>query len=151
MKLLFVGILVGTSALCWWLSGYDTMVTGEDWAADFRRRAMRCGVTPLLISTCLISPWIFIAATVLIGVIWAGCISELFARGLYTLMERQIKDQPENFKLWLKLAEAHGVYCCSLDLASKTVGRIEANPGFTKEQIHLAKSKLQEWRESGRG
>ena len=102
------------------------------------------------VSTCLISPWILIASTVVIGVIWAGCVSELFARGLYTLMERQIKDQPEHFNLWVKLAAAHGVYCRNLNLASKTIGRIEANPGFTKEQIQLAKTKLKEWQENGR-
>jgi len=355
MNLFFIGILAGTLALSWWLSRYDTMVSGEDRAADFRRRAVRCGATLLLMATGLISPWIFLAATVLIGVIWASCVSELFARGFYTLLdsedkrrfdpkqtsrdldklaalvqngrndeaiewckkllelgeasglaieavlfqlysrmfsgdsvqsspplaeaqrlwaqgnpgeaaskldsllqkepdnlravfllmriyaqalkrpdktdallrilgqrlhmppvfveyarqsiqewsgmvtrpekttegiesllvnrqdsqnpdrvadlgktsidelltrghlstaveilECQIKDQPKNLNLWLKLAEAHGVYCRNLSLASKIIGRIEANPAFTQEEIQLAKSKLREWRGKGR-
>src|SRR5678816_542732 len=83
MNLFFFFILAGTVPLSWWLCGYDTMVSGEDRAADFRRRAMRCGATLLLMATGLVSPWIFLAATVMIGVIWASCVSELFARGFY--------------------------------------------------------------------
>jgi len=355
LNLFFIGIVAGTVAVSWWLSGYDTMITGEDRAADFRRRAMRCGATLLLMATVLVSPWIFIAATVPIGVIWASCISELFARGFYTLfdsedkrrfdpkqtsqdldklatlvqngqndealqlckkllefgeasglaieavlfqiysqmfaddggqtspplahvqqlraqghvdqavtrleslvrkepdnlrgafllmriyasdlkrpekadallqsvgqrphvppvfvkyarraiqewsglvppeektteeiesllikregserldriadaemlsvdellassrlgmavelLESQIKDQPENFSLWLKLAEAQGVYCRNTTLAGKIIGKIEANPRFSQEQKHLAKSKLKQWRENSR-
>jgi len=66
------------------------------------------------------------------------------------LLESQIKEQPENFNLWLKLAEAHGVYCRNLNVAGKIIGRIEANPRFTQEQIQLAKSKLKEWRGNNR-
>jgi len=355
MNLVFIPIFAGTTALSWWLSGYDTMVTGEDRAADFRRRAMRCVATLLLIAAGLASPWILISVTVLIAVIWASCVSELFARGfqrlvdppdtrqfdprqtaqdldklamlvqnerndeaiewckklkesgeastlaieavlfqLYSrmfsgdsvqsspplaeaqrlwaqgnpgeaasnldsllqkepdnlravfllmriyaqalkrpdktdallrtlgqrphmppvfveyarqsiqewsgmvprpekttegiesllvnrqdsqypdrvadlgetsidelltrghlstaveILECQIKDQPKNLNLWLKLAEAHGVYCRNLSLASKIIGRIEANPAFTQEEIQLAKSKLREWRGKGR-
>jgi len=354
MNLVFIPVFAGTTALSWWLSGYDTMVTGEDRAADFRRRAMRCGATLLLIAAGLASPWILISVTVLIAVIWASCVSELFARGfqrlvdpqdtrqfdprqtaqdldklamlvqnerndeaiewckklmesgeatlaieavlfqLYSrmfsgdsvqsspplaeaqrlwaqgnpgeaaskldsllqkepdnlravfllmriyaqalkrpdktdallrtlgqrphmppvfveyarqsiqewsgmvprpekttegiesllvnrqdsqypdrvadlgetsidelltrghlstaveILECQIKDQPKNLNLWLKLAEAHGVYCRNLSLASKIIGRIEANPAFTQEEIQLAKSKLREWRGKGR-
>jgi len=40
MNLVFIGILAVTATLSWWLSGYDTMVTGEDRAADLRRRAI---------------------------------------------------------------------------------------------------------------
>lgn len=354
MNLVFIGILAGTAALSWWLSGYDTLVTGQDRAADFRRRTIRCGATLLLMAAGLASPWIFIAVTVLIAVIWAGCLSELFARGFHRLvdsedkrqfdpkqterdldklaelvqrgrndeaiawckklkesgeastlaietvlfqlysgmfagdgaraspplaeaqrlraqgnpgeaaakldsllqkepdnlraafllmrnyaenlgrpdkadallrtlgqrphippvfveyarrsiqewsglaprqekrtegiesllvdcrdsegpekaadpakasvdellasgylataieiLESQIKDQPESFDLWLKLGEAHGVYCRNLQSAAKIIGRIEANPAFTQEQIQLAKSKLREWRRNG--
>ena len=77
-------------------------------------------------------------------------VDELLAGGhlatAVELLERQLKDQPENLSLWLKLAEAHGVHCRNLHRAAKIIGRIEANPAFTKEQILLAKSKLKEWR-----
>jgi hypothetical protein len=83
MNLVFIGILAGTAALSWWLSGYDTMVTGQDRAADFRRRAIRCGATLLLMAAGLANRWIFIAVVVPIAVIWAGCLSELFTRGFH--------------------------------------------------------------------
>jgi hypothetical protein len=354
MNLVFIGILAGAAALSWWLSGYDTMVTGENRAADCRRRAIRCGVTLLLMAAGLASRWLFIAVIVPLAVIWAGCLSELFTRGFHRLvdptdtrefdpkqtardldklaglvqngrndeaiewckklretgdastvaietvlfqlyrrmfagedlhaspplaeaqqlraqgnpgesasqlesllqkepenlraafllmriyaqdlerpdkaeallrtlgqrphvppvfveyarrsllegsgvvppqekttegvesllvdrpdsnrpetvadpgkasvdellagghlataielLESQIKDQPESFNLWLKLAEAHGVYCRNLNRAGRIIGQIEANPAFTPEQIQLAKSKLREWRGSG--
>jgi len=62
------------------------------------------------------------------------------------LLESQIQDQPQNFSLWLKLAETHGVYCRNLNLAGKIIGKIEANSQFTQVEIQLAKSKLREWR-----
>jgi len=77
-------------------------------------------------------------------------VDELLAGGnlatAVEMLENQIKAQSDNFNLWLKLAEAHGVYCRNLNLAGKVIGRIEANPRFTAEQIQLAKSKLKGWR-----
>lgn len=355
MNLVFIGILAGTAALSWWLSGYDTRLTGQDRAADVLRRAIRTGVTVLLTAAGFTSPWILIAVSAVIAVIWAGCLSEFFARGFHSLvdpedkrpidpkqtardldelaalvksgrhdeaiewckklresgeasplameavlfqlycrmfagdgihaspplaeaqrlwaqgnpgeaasslesllqkepdnlravfllmriyaqdlkrpdkadalllalgqrmpvppgfaeyagrsvqewsgmatpqekptegieslllgrgyskspdqtadlskatveellagghlataverLEGQIKEQPENLNLWLKLAEAHAVYCCNLSLAGKIIGRIESNPAFTQEQRQLAKSKLKKWRGTGR-
>src|SRR5437016_9021596 len=89
MNLVLIPIFAGTTVLSWWLSGYDTMVTGQDRAADFRRRAMRCGVTLLLIASGFASPWILIAVIVLIAVIWASCLSELFARGFHGLVDSE--------------------------------------------------------------
>jgi len=258
-NLVFIGILIGSTALAWWLSGYDSMVLGEDLRVDFRRRAARCGVTLLLLAGGLASSWVLIVVALPIALIWAGCLSELFASGFQRLvypvdntetdlnqvtrdldqlarlvqdgrkeeaiewcrrlresgdvsaqaidavifqlegggvppgreeategiesllvnrgdarrvepacglgresvdqmladgrfasavekLEDQIKDQPQDFALWLKLAEAHGLYCHNHHLARKIVGRIEANPAFTKEQVDLALSKLREWR-----
>src|SRR5882672_8837807 len=77
-------------------------------------------------------------------------VDELLAGGnlatAVEILESQIKDQPENLNLWLKLAETHGVYCRNLNLAGKIIRRIEANPKFTQAEIQLAKSKLKEWR-----
>jgi len=351
MNLFLVGAMACIAAFSWWLSGYDSMVTGEDKASDLRRRAIRCGATLLLVAAGSTNPLLLLAAIVLIAVIWTGCLSELSARGFHRLvdpedtrtfdanqttrdldtlaalvqrgrndeaielckklrespetstlaietvmfqlysrmfdgdsvgasppvaearrmraqgnvanaasllesllqkepenlraafllmrvyagdmqrpdradallrtlaqqphvppvfveyarrcihewsgmasprtqtaegiesllvnradsrsaeqagaadgasvdellagghlatavelLESQLKDQPDNLSLWLKLAEAHGVYCRNLHRAAKIIGRIEANPAFTKEQVQLAKSKLKEWR-----
>ena len=80
-------------------------------------------------------------------------IDELLACGYFgtaiEILEEKIKEQPQNFDLWIKLAEAHGRYCGNLKLAEKIVQRIEANPVFNPEQIQTAKTKLTEWRNAG--
>jgi len=66
------------------------------------------------------------------------------------VLERNIKDQPKDFDLWLKLAEAHGRHSGNLQRAEKIVQKIESNRGFSAEQIQMAKAKLKEWREATR-
>src|ERR1039458_5658414 len=47
-----------------------------------------------------------------------------------------------------KRAEAHGLHSGNLQRAGKIVQQIEANHGFSAEQIQLAKARLEEWREA---
>jgi tetratricopeptide (TPR) repeat protein len=79
-------------------------------------------------------------------------IDELLAQKYFgtaiEMLEQKIKEQPENFDSWMKLAEAHGRHCDNLELAGKIVRQIETNPAFDKEQIQFAKMKLDEWREA---
>lgn len=63
------------------------------------------------------------------------------------ILERKIKEQPKDFDLWLKLAEAHGLHSGNLQRAGKIVQQIESNHGFSAEQIQTAKARLEEWRE----
>jgi hypothetical protein len=62
------------------------------------------------------------------------------------ILERKTSEQPQDFDLWLKFAEAHAVHCGNVNCAEKIVRRIEANPSFTAEQIQFARMKLGEWR-----
>jgi hypothetical protein len=71
-----------------------------------------------------------------------------FGTAIETL-ERKIKEQPQAFDLWLKLAEVHGQHCGNAKRAKKIVQQIEANSGFSPEQIQLARTRLNEWREAG--
>ena len=87
MALTILIVLAITSVLAWWLSGYDTRVTGEDNAADFRRRALRCGATLVLVALGFAGGFFFIGVTVLIAVVWAGCLSEIGARGFHSLLD----------------------------------------------------------------
>jgi tetratricopeptide (TPR) repeat protein len=64
------------------------------------------------------------------------------------ILERKIKEQPKDFDLWLKLAEAHGLHSGNVQRAEKIVLKIEADPGFSPEQIQIAKARLEEWREA---
>jgi tetratricopeptide (TPR) repeat protein len=77
----------------WWLSGYDSKVTGGNKRQDFIRRAMRCGITLLLVGMLLglpgalqVMPMLFVIGGML-ALIWAGCIAELFARWFHNLVD----------------------------------------------------------------
>ena len=81
-------------------------------------------------------------------------VEELIANGcLGTAIERleeELKERPNDFDLWLKLAEAQGVHCGNLSRAGKIVERLKTNPAFTPEQVQRAQNKLKEWK-VGRG
>jgi tetratricopeptide (TPR) repeat protein len=62
-------------------------------------------------------------------------------------LERQCEDEPGNFEAWLKLAEVHGVHCANVQLAEKTIRRMEASPALNAEQKQQARIQLNEWRE----
>ena len=79
-------------------------------------------------------------------------VDELLACGYLgtaiEILERKIEEQPKDFDLWLKLAEAHGLHSGNLRRAGKIVQQIESNHGFSTEQIQIAKARLEEWREA---
>jgi len=80
--------LLITLTVAWWLSRYDTAVTGENKAADLKRRALRCGVTLVLVALAVgCGGFAYIAAAVLLAVVWAGCLSEISARGFHGLID----------------------------------------------------------------
>ena len=84
----------------WWLSGFDSKVTGENRKADLTRRAVRCLATVMLL-------WIFFGPNPVrvgyafvplilivppsIGIMWAGCLAELFSRGFHQLIDSDDK------------------------------------------------------------
>lgn len=63
------------------------------------------------------------------------------------VLERQCETEPGKFDIWLKLAEVHGAHCGNIQLAEKTIRRIEANPAFDPEQKQHARNQLREWRQ----
>jgi tetratricopeptide (TPR) repeat protein len=83
----------------WWLSGYDSRLTGENEKADRVRRGIRCGVTLLLIEPafwCLWQYWhygdqicgvAYLAILIPLALIWVGCLAEMFARGFHWLVD----------------------------------------------------------------
>jgi predicted Zn-dependent protease len=79
-------------------------------------------------------------------------VDELLACGYLgtaiEILERKIKEQPQDFDSWLKLAEAHGLYSANIPRAEKLVQKIEEGRMFSPEQIQTAKVKLKEWREA---
>jgi thioredoxin-like negative regulator of GroEL len=79
-------------------------------------------------------------------------IDELLASGhlgtAIETLEQKIAEQPQDFDLRLKLAEAHGRFSGNIRHAEKTVREIESHRGFSAEQIQMAKARLKEWREA---
>lgn len=79
-------------------------------------------------------------------------VDELLACGYLgtaiEVLERKIKEQPQDFDSWLKLAEAHGLYSANMPRVEKMVQKIEEGRIFSAEQIQIAKVKLKEWREA---
>ena len=78
-------------------------------------------------------------------------IDELLAEGYsgtaIEMIEQKLQEQPNDFDLWLKLAEARGFHCGDIPAAQKIIGKMEKNSAFTPEQIQLARTKLAEWRQ----
>jgi tetratricopeptide (TPR) repeat protein len=82
--LIIVALLM---AGAWWLSGYDSGVTGENRTDDFIRRAVRCGVTVLLIFLATLTPYFAIFIFVALAVLWASCLAEFFTRRLQSVVD----------------------------------------------------------------
>lgn len=80
-------------------------------------------------------------------------IDELVARRYFgtaiEMLEQKIKEQPQDFDSWLKLAGTHGQHCGNWGRAEKIIQQIEENSAFSPGQIQLARTKLKEWREAG--
>ena len=95
MNLILLIVLAGTAMVGWWLSGYDSRVTGENLAADVFRRLTRIGATVFLIGTAVggllgntrFAWFVAVALAVPVAVIWAGCGSEFVARAVHALID----------------------------------------------------------------
>jgi hypothetical protein len=79
-------------------------------------------------------------------------VDELLACGYLgtaiEVLESKIKEQPQDFDSWLRLAEAHGLHSANFPRAQKIVEKLEAENIFSEEQVEIAKTKLKEWREA---
>jgi hypothetical protein len=95
MSLSFALVLLITAALGWWLSGYDSKVTGANVQADYTRRVIRCAITLLLVAAAVgaaagggrFGGFVFLGLVVPLAITWAGCLSELFARAFHGLID----------------------------------------------------------------
>ncbi len=79
-------------------------------------------------------------------------LDELLANGYFgtaiEILEQKTREQPQDFDLWLKLAETQTQHCGNIKRAEKIIQQIEANSAFSPEQIQLARTKFKEWREA---
>jgi len=99
MIILLIMLLALAALTLWWLSGFDSKVTGDNKRADFIRRGIRCAVTLLLLAmlfslprSVASSPALFLIAG-LLALVWAGCLTEMGACGFHRLIDPE--DQRE--------------------------------------------------------
>jgi tetratricopeptide (TPR) repeat protein len=88
-----LAVLAFAGLAFWWLSGYDSKVTGGNKRQDFIRRAIRCGITLLLVIILLglpgglqVMPMLLLIGGML-ALIWCSCLAELFARLFHHLVD----------------------------------------------------------------
>ncbi|HWC58570.1 MAG TPA: hypothetical protein VHC44_02675 [Verrucomicrobiae bacterium] len=82
-----VVVILILMAGAWWMSGYDSRVTGENKKADAVRRALRCGITFGLLLLTTINPYFAIFIFVTIAILWAGCIAEFFSGQFHRVVD----------------------------------------------------------------
>jgi hypothetical protein len=92
-------VLALAALFFWWLSSYDTNLTGENDTRDRARRAVRCGITLALVEFAFWGLWqywryndrlagfLFLGTMLPLSLIWASCVSELSARGFHWLID----------------------------------------------------------------
>lgn len=80
-------LIAAAAALAWWLSGYDSRLTGENKRDDLVRRGWRCAWTLVFLAFGWLVPPLIIFMFVAIAVLWASCVSELFARGFHVFVD----------------------------------------------------------------
>jgi tetratricopeptide (TPR) repeat protein len=81
---IIVAVLI---AGAWWLSGYDSQVTGENKMEDFIRRAIRCAITLLLVCLATLNSYFAIFIFVVLAVLWARCLAEFFTRRIQNIVD----------------------------------------------------------------
>lgn len=112
MAFLLVNVLVLAIAALgsWWLSGYDSQVTGENETKDRIRRGIRCGISLLLVELAYWGLWrywryddraggmLYLLTALPLAIIWCTCIGELFAQGFLWLIDPEDHRQFDSHK-----------------------------------------------------
>lgn len=107
--LLYLTLAALAIAAMWWLSGYDSRVTGENPVADFIRRALRILITVFLVALVFgLHPArmgagygfipVLMTMPILIGLIWCGCLSEWWSHGLQSIVFSEDKGRYDPHK-----------------------------------------------------
>ena len=98
-----LAVIVLAAIASWWLSSFDSRLTGENEWPDITRRAIRCGLTLLVVQVAFYGLWrcwmtgdrsaglIYMAAMAPLIMLWGGCISEAGARYFLHLIDPQDK------------------------------------------------------------
>jgi tetratricopeptide (TPR) repeat protein len=92
-------VLTLAALAAWWLSGYDAKLTGDNEQRDFIRRAIRCGITLVLVELAFLSLWRFwrygdqasgmayLIIALPLALLWVGCLGELCSHAFHRLID----------------------------------------------------------------
>ncbi|MGP8022249.1 MAG: tetratricopeptide repeat protein [Limisphaerales bacterium] len=92
-------VLTLATLASWWLSGYDSKLTGENERQDIIRRAIRCGITLLLVELAFLNLWrywhygdqtsgmAYLIIALPLALLWVGCLGELCAHIFHRLID----------------------------------------------------------------
>ena len=92
-------VIALTVIVSWWLSGFDSRLTGEDGWEDITRRAFRCGITLVIVEIGFYALWqyrttgdrsagfLYLALLAPLLFLWTGRISEACAHCFHYLID----------------------------------------------------------------
>lgn len=77
-------------------------------------------------------------------------VDELIAQRRFataiTALKNRLREEPDDFETWMKLAEVNGRYCGSFQQVENIIRLLAAEPQIQPEQVELLRTRLQEWR-----
>ena len=77
-------------------------------------------------------------------------VDELIARKRFgsaiEVLKATLQQRPDDFDLWLKLAEVNGRHCGSMQQVENIIKLLEGDPRFQPGQVQTLRVKLEEWR-----
>lgn len=62
------------------------------------------------------------------------------------MLKEELKAKPEDFDLWLRYAEVHGLHCGNIRAAEKVIEKMFKLRVFSDEQMQAARANLKGWR-----
>jgi tetratricopeptide (TPR) repeat protein len=98
-------VLAATTVVFWWLSGFDSHLSGHRGFRDLARRGARCGISLVIVETCFLFLWryvkeknadagyIYLLVAMPLALLWCGCLSQMGARFFNALIDPEDPEQ----------------------------------------------------------
>jgi tetratricopeptide (TPR) repeat protein len=100
-------VLVASTVVFWWLSGFDPHLSGDRGFPDLTRRGARCGISLAIVEGCFLFLWryvkeknadagyIYLLIAMPLALLWCDCLSQLGAHWFKALID---PEDPEQFQ-----------------------------------------------------
>lgn len=161
MNLILAIVLAASALAAWWLSAYDTHVTGENLGADFTRRITRVGITVFvmgvatagILSRNRFGGFTAIGLIVPLALYWSGCGSEFAAHSFHALIDSSSQKgrHEEALELCTRLAKSGEVSALAMETMLFRIydgllsdERLLANPALAVARTLIAAGQFEE-------